>query len=240
MSVPVGRLGEAPEAASAWKWLLSGVRSNMVLHGSLFGKAIPTLVADQCLLEPPGVYTSHLDHLVGGCFVFGLTYFFGVLMHNLPFLTIFLIYFVRFNHLYLRLWQLSQRLNVTHWLWFRLHCIYGSWYVEGPENGTCFLLSSSLGWYQPLGWWYMTILCNKFDKGYFWLFGRNLIRKVMSWIFLLTRSSFLKSDGVLYMFIYLKSVLLLVVWVWSVASDMVFVIISFLSNDYNRWDLRAL
>jgi hypothetical protein len=56
------------------------------------------------------------------------------------------------------------------------------------------LLSSSLGWYQPLGWWYMTILCNKFDKGYFWLFRRNLIRKVMSWIFLLTRSSFLKSD----------------------------------------------
>ena len=90
MSVPVGGLGEMLEAASAWKRLFSGVRSKMVLHGSLFRKAVPTYVADERLLEPPSVYTSHSDHFVGGFNMFRLTYLFGVLIENLAVWSTFL------------------------------------------------------------------------------------------------------------------------------------------------------
>lgn len=67
MTVPVGSLGEHFEAAPTWKWLLPGVGSQMVSHGGLFGKAMPTGVTDQPLLEPPSVLAAIPHHLVGGC-----------------------------------------------------------------------------------------------------------------------------------------------------------------------------
>ena len=132
MPVPIGGLGEHFEAATTWEGLLARVWSQMVSHGSLFGKAVPAGVTDQPLLEPPGVRATLPDHLEGGCSWFSLRNFFRFLI---------LASFV-FDHGFsgmVSLRHLPKNLDLSTIRCWTLSS--GSWNIHSPENGSDLLLS---------------------------------------------------------------------------------------------------
>jgi hypothetical protein len=80
MAIPVGTLRERFEAASAWKWFLSIVRSLVDSHRSQFHKNLTAGVANKPSLVPIGAPVTLSDHFIRGRFWFWLINFFGMMI----------------------------------------------------------------------------------------------------------------------------------------------------------------